>query len=431
MTVDGACETQMAQPLRPTRERLDALDALRGFIMIFMAVDHTVDITTSFGKSGSETWRGVPAFEPSGDAPVSVLFATRFVTGMCAPGFCLLMGVSMPFFQASREKAGWSPMRILKFHLIRALVLFCPCHVFIERIGFELPRLVYSEPGSDKFRYLVEGTSVLFTLAACMALSAFVACGLGRFSRRAQISAFGSLGVASYVVAEVFVHYIADKTNPTKYGWFIALLFLPSGEYFGQHGLFVLYTVFPWCGCVFFGCALGILWQSPSRREQLPRLSAALAVVSGVLFVVLRGLNGFGNLADGDRHGNPANPPLIAFFDLVKYPPSITYTCCYLCINFTILSVVHTIARSAEPSQPFNHKAWQIVLVYGRAPLFYYLLHIWSLSLVRLAIGPQGVSSFYWVYPIWIGVVLFLYLPCSWYGAFKAKTAKESLWRLF
>ena len=50
MKTEVDCETHIVRPQEAPIGRLDALDALRGFIMIFMAVDHTVDITIALGK---------------------------------------------------------------------------------------------------------------------------------------------------------------------------------------------------------------------------------------------------------------------------------------------------------------------------------------------------------------------------------------------
>merc|ERR1719265_2687785 len=115
------------------------------------------------------------------------------------------------------------------------------------------------------FKNIIEGTSVLFTLSACMVLSGILLCALSRVGRGIAISSFALLGVVSYVASDLFVTYVADPKHPNSTGAFWALLFVPSGPYFGN-GLFVLYTIFPWSGCVFFGCALGILAEPTKAR---------------------------------------------------------------------------------------------------------------------------------------------------------------------
>ena len=61
--------------------RIESVDVLRGIIMIVMALDHTRDY---FGDA---------AASPTNLATASAaLFATRWVTNICAPVFFLLTG---------------------------------------------------------------------------------------------------------------------------------------------------------------------------------------------------------------------------------------------------------------------------------------------------------------------------------------------------
>ena len=80
--------------------------------------------------------------------------------------------------------------------------------------------------------------------------------------------------------------------------------------------------------------------------------------------------------------------------------------------------------------------------VYGRVPMFYYLLHIPLIhaTAVVLALATVGHADFLFVNPpsgpgsanppefgfplwtvylVWLGVVLALYLPCRWYAHYK------------
>ncbi|MEJ2352687.1 MAG: hypothetical protein P8Y03_23110, partial [Anaerolineales bacterium] len=64
--------------------RLFAPDALRGLIIVLMALDHA-NIFIAHKHSTGEYWGG--AFPVYNDA---LAFLTRFVTHFCAPGFFLL-----------------------------------------------------------------------------------------------------------------------------------------------------------------------------------------------------------------------------------------------------------------------------------------------------------------------------------------------------
>src|SRR3954469_20175148 len=74
--------------------RLDAIDMLRGLVIVIMAIDHVRD----FFLFGTEQ-------DPMNNPNITVaLFATRWITHFCAPVFVLLAGVSAGLM--SRRKSG-------------------------------------------------------------------------------------------------------------------------------------------------------------------------------------------------------------------------------------------------------------------------------------------------------------------------------------
>src|SRR5678816_3790332 len=61
------------------RRRLDAIDTLRGLVMILMALDHVRDFF------------GTPGISPTNLAQTTVaLFGTRWITHLCAPGWSMI-----------------------------------------------------------------------------------------------------------------------------------------------------------------------------------------------------------------------------------------------------------------------------------------------------------------------------------------------------
>src|SRR6516165_3069666 len=85
----------MAQlPATTAARRLETIDAVRGAVMILMALDHVRDFIHSGAMSDSPTdlTRTTP-----------LLFFTRWVTHACAPTFMLLAGVSAYLWQHGRR----------------------------------------------------------------------------------------------------------------------------------------------------------------------------------------------------------------------------------------------------------------------------------------------------------------------------------------
>ena len=73
------------------------IDILRGLIMVLMAIDHCY--LTIYQTHFTESY--------DGDLPnygSMAVFLTRWVANICAPGFALLMGMSISIFTANKIK---------------------------------------------------------------------------------------------------------------------------------------------------------------------------------------------------------------------------------------------------------------------------------------------------------------------------------------
>jgi hypothetical protein len=118
-----------------------------------------------------------------------------------------------------------------------------------------------------------------------------------------------------------------------------------------------------------------------------------------------------------------------SFFNATKYPPSLVYLLMTLGPTCIALALLEN-ARGA---------AARAVSVYGRVPMFYYLLHLYVIHLLAsaLALWQGGDASFLsldvssfppWygtslagVYVAWATVVVILYLPCRWFADLKSR----------
>ena len=97
--------------------RLFPVDALRGLIIILMALDHASHFVAQ-GHSSGEYWGGLfPVYHDT------LTFLTRFVTHLAAPGFFFLMGIGMVYFADSRRQRGWSRWQVIRYFLLRGVVL--------------------------------------------------------------------------------------------------------------------------------------------------------------------------------------------------------------------------------------------------------------------------------------------------------------------
>jgi hypothetical protein len=70
-----------------------------------------------------------------------------------------------------------------------------------------------------------------------------------------------------------------------------------------------------------------------------------------------------------------------------------------------------------------SNKLTDIFVVFGRVPLFYYILHIYLIHLMAIITsgitGTDNTFSLPVVYLFWIVVVTILYFPCRWFMKYK------------
>ena len=91
---------QILEKQNDVSTRLFAVDALRGLIIILMALDHA-NMFVAHKHSPGEYWgSGFPIYYDS------LSFMTRFVTHLAAPGFFFLMGIGMLLFAEAQQKRG-------------------------------------------------------------------------------------------------------------------------------------------------------------------------------------------------------------------------------------------------------------------------------------------------------------------------------------
>jgi uncharacterized membrane protein len=215
-------------------------------------------------------------------------------------------------------------------------------------------------------------------------------------------------------------------------GWPFVILFRPGMLEFPPGVQFLaMYSIVPWFGILAAGYGFGTVWLLEKERRH--RVLLGLGTILTLLFVVLRTLNGYGD----PRPWSVLSSPLLtflSFLDCTKYPPSLVF------VSMTIGPAILALACFDRPTvsiaRPF--------VIFGRVPLFFYLLHVPLIHLVSLAFAwfRYGDASFLLghlafsdrslfpveygyplpvIYLVWILVVLCLYPPCRWFAGVKER----------
>jgi uncharacterized membrane protein len=376
---------------QPSSSRLIPVDALRGLIMIFMALDHATYFAV---KAHSSEYWGLPL--PQYQSPLA--FITRFVTHPCAPGFFFLLGLSMVFFAESRRGLGWSNKKIRRYFLWRGLLLIV-LQLFVENIAWLLGPAEETAPGSTEPILMFLG--VLYALGLSMILCAWFL--------RLRSSILAAAGLAAILMTQ-FLTPGAESVSRLYHPLLRAIL-IP-----GQTSFFMVkYPVIPWLGVALLGMALG------KQMARDPRRAFRLAFLFGggalVLFPVFR----FIGWPLGDFHA-PVGSGWIAFLNLTKYPPSLAFLLVTLGIDLLLLALL---SRSEKLLEQWGKP----LLVFGRTALFFYIAHLYVYGLIGLPF-PSGLP-FGGMYLFWLGGLVLLYFLCSRYARFKAHKAPDSIWRMF
>ncbi len=375
---------------RAASPRVLTLDVVRGLAMVLMAIDHI-----------REFWCPTPMRpEDVAQAPAA-LFLTRWVTHFCAPTFVFLAGVSVFLYQQKQPGRGHAS-RYLLTRGLWLVVLELILINFLLQWGY--PLLVLE---------------VIWALGCSMVLLAG-AIWLPRWL------------LASLALAILFGQHLLPASQPVAGASLGGALLYHSPFLFPTPlgPVLAAYTILPWAATMALGYVAGPWFgAAPALRTRWLRLAGGAALL---FFAGLRATNWYGDPAPWSMQPRGTGYTLLSFLNVTKYPPSLLF------LSLTLGGALLLLA-SAE-----RLPGWlsRFLSVYGRVPLFYFVLHFCLISggayvWTRLAFGqainlsfaaikdwpPAYQHSLLRVYVVWAVAVALLYWPCRWYQGYKQRHA--------
>ena len=290
--------------------------------MIVMAIDHV------------RVYSGLPA-----GGPTAGIFFTRWITHYCAPGFAFFAGTSAFLYFMKTN----STSDVRKFLVTRGLLL----------VLFELTLVRFSWMFNFDYQSFAF-TGVIWMLGWCMVLlAAFV---------KLKPMTIAIIGVVIIFGQQAF-YFVPSEIS---YVW---QLFYPVNAPGGQDGILsansglpeflgvkVFYVLIPWIGVMMAGYGFGkVLLMDPERRN---KTCIRLGLIITGLFVAVGSLIVIGN--------DSSSPFIFQLLNQQKYPPTQLY----------IMMTLGPLIALVPWAEKVTGKLAEAVVMIGRVPMFYYLLHI-------------------------------------------------------
>jgi len=386
-----------------TKVRITSIDFLRGTIMIIMALDHVRDYLF-FGSF---------YFDPTDLTKTSgVLFFTRWITHFCAPIFLLLAGTSAYLMGQRKTK------RELSIFLVKRGLWLILLEMIVTNFGWN---------------FNITFPMFFFITIWALGLGMIILAGLIYLPKRVVLA-------LSLVV--IFGHNLLDNIHfpantLAEFGWAL----LHEQQFFTWHNevLLVGYPIIPLFAVMSLGYCLGELYASNYDAEKRRKILIIAGGSALILFILLRFSNIYGDPVKWSAQKDGFFT-FLSFLNVTKYPFSLLYI--LLTIGSALLFLGFT--------ERLQNGVVKVVSVYGRVPMFYYLIHIYLIHIIAMvasALTP-GQNWHIWLlqkpvwfttdlkgygfslpvsYLVWIAIVAGLYPLCKRYNQYK-QSNKDKWW---
>ena len=383
------------------KKRVSSVDLLRGAVMIIMALDHTRD----FFHYDALVNRPLDLNSTTG-----VLFFTRWITHFCAPVFVFLSGTSA-YLQSGRK----SKKELSLFLVTRGLWL----------ILLELTIITFA------FTFDINFTTFALEVIWAIGIS-MVILGVVIWLPFEIILILGLLIVLGHNSLDF---YERKQTGQLSAGY--NLVHRVGFHSLGGKQLLILYPFLAWSGLMMLGYCLGKVLRNDDITYR-KRFLVITGLSTIALFIILRFINVYGDPFPWSEQATGFRT-FLSFINSNKYPPSLFF------MAMTIGPALLLLAWWDNVQNAFT----KIVSVYGRVPLFYFIVHFFILHLATTIIYfirghsyAEGIAdqnvftkfvkpgegfSLTIVYIIWVAVVIVLYPVCKWYDKYKTDH-KEKKW---
>jgi uncharacterized membrane protein len=361
-------------PLSSDSGRIVPLDVMRGIVIVLMALDHA-----SYHFNAGRYVTDSVVMYTAGSAIPALQFLVRWITHICAPTFVFLAGWALSLHTAKQKRTGASGFEIDRFILARGALILALDPLWMS-IGF--------------------GGGVVFQVLYAIGGGLCCMAALRRFGMGTLLTAAGVLLFAGEALAGLAL-WLGGGDSAGPLG-----AFLVTGGRVGP-SVFVVYPLLPWLAYMLLGWCCGRL-LTEGKVAVPARFFLHAGGVSLLIFLGVRGLNGYGNMLL-----YRADASVLQWLHVSKYPPSLSFGALELGLMALCLALLFRIytRKTGSSDNPLR--------VFGQTPLFFYLLHVHLLALAAHVATLQHKAGLTVTITAAAGVILLLYPICRWYRRVK------------
>lgn len=341
-----------------------------------------------------------------------LIYFTRWVTHFCAPVFVFLSGLSA--YLAGQRR---TTSELSKFLITRGLWL----------ILIEFTVVTFGWTFNPAYPFFI--MQVIWAIGASM-----LVLGLLVWLPSGVILLFSLTLIGFHHVLDLFENRV---TVPLGFFWDL----MHHGHFtpypaFGNHQFLIVYPFIPWVGIMGVGYWFGKYYTPSFAPAIRKRTGMMIGIASLALFLIIRYINLYGDPKPWSvQESNVLT--WLSFLDITKYPPSLLFTLIMLGPAFLFLAFYEKADSSLAKA----------LVIFGKVPFFYYLIHIYAIHLLTLAVffitghtlaeATHPDTPFLFrpktfgyglpmVYLIWLAMVTCLYFPCRWFN--RIRSTKKSVW---
>jgi len=404
LTVPRSAREPALKDVPVSRQRIQSIDVLRGIVMVIMAIDHVRDF---FYKAPVTSGASVATNPTDLATTTPALFFTRWITHFCAPIFVFLAGTSIFLMAQKKAKSELSAFLVKRgiWLVLVELILITLSWTFNPFYNFLILQVIWA----------IGVSMIILGLLIRLPMKVVLIIGLVIF--------FGH-NVLNYPAIN----------HDLKGGWLADLLYFSNFSIYTldkTHVFIIVYSFIPWTAVMMLGYCLGKVFtpqfDPAKRRKILFQLGFGLLA----LFLILRLINNYGDPVPWSKQPRGDVFTFLSFINVNKYPPSLDFLSIMIGGGMIALALLERM------------QGWlaNFFKVFGRVPMFYYILHLYLIHLIGVVVFyGEGFSAnqivtpnnpFFFrpsafgfgllgVYIVWIIVILILYPICKKYDRYKS-----------